>query len=142
MTKLYAAKQLIHLPHSWYTAIGGTHHAAQGNLVVAAHVKADVPDMLTDRSLNQHTADRLAKVAVSRPLSSLPTDLDALVTSGAMTMAVPGVYVYLRSYAGNAVFRVDPPARLDGDPTFVEIARFAQRPGAAAGVVGVEDLPL
>lgn len=123
-TKIFTSSRMTALPRNWYTAVGGEHHASQGNLVVVADSKADATTLLVERGVGANRAKEMMSSTLMRPRSkSLPTSIALLVEAGVVDLDVPGVYVYKDAVNGREIIEIAP----DGDTSVV--GRFVYENG-------------
>jgi hypothetical protein len=104
------------LPIEWLQAAGAPGHVRQGDMLMTALTKADVPALLTDRGLGQRVADSMARyLKMSRGLS---TGWQMLVDAGIVDLDEVAVYAAYNMVRDSVVVRID----LDG--VITPVARF------------------
>lgn len=106
-------------PSEWTAAAGHTGgRRVNGALLVIAHMKRDVPALLTDRKLPQGVADNLAvDLRQQRPPFGAQSTLGAL-GAGFLDFGTVGVYVWREAIKDRAIVRVEP------DGSFTTIGHF------------------
>lgn len=94
------------LPFEWLQAAEAPSHVRQGDMLMTALKKADVPALLTDRGLGQRTADSMAKhlKAATRGIS---TGWQMLVDAGIVDLDEVAVYAAYNMVKDSIVVRID-----------------------------------
>uniref|UniRef100_UPI003F497FEE hypothetical protein n=1 Tax=Nonomuraea sp. CA-251285 TaxID=3240002 RepID=UPI003F497FEE len=105
----------VAIPGEWREAAGFPRHQQQGQMLVVAYVKRDIPALLTDRKLSQGEADSLT---AQLRLRHMPYDDHVTMLAGEVEIVDlyrPGVHVWREGQKNDAVLRIEP----DGTPVVV-----------------------
>ena len=94
------------LPIEWLQAAGAPSHVRQGQMLMTALKKADIPALLTDRGLGQRVADSMAR-HLKIATRGLSTDWQMLVDAGIIDLDDVAVYAAYNMVRDSVVVRID-----------------------------------